>query len=317
MASNERTGEVFDLGYQHYDGLREGRSRARKAMYSNGLRTVLGIGRGPKAKIVPLLLFVSAMIPAVVMAVMVSVLGPLADDLPGAGDYYDIISLLLFIFGAIMAPELISPDRKDRVLDLYLVRPISIGDYVTARLLAFFTVIFLLAISGQLLLQIALILSAASPVDYLRDNWLDTPRFLAGGVLIAAYITVIPMAVAAFTTRRAYASAFVIGLFMITYIMSNGLTFEECQTRVTTRNGEVVTDHNCEAVTGEAAKWFALISFRDIPLRMSDMIFDRISEEPSALAAAELNDMIPIGMYVLFTIGPVGLMWWQYRRTKL
>ena len=40
----EAQGEVFDLGYQHYDGPREGRSRARKAIFWDGIRTVLGLG---------------------------------------------------------------------------------------------------------------------------------------------------------------------------------------------------------------------------------------------------------------------------------
>ena len=32
-------GQIFDLGYQNYDGPREGRMRARKALFVNGVRT--------------------------------------------------------------------------------------------------------------------------------------------------------------------------------------------------------------------------------------------------------------------------------------
>mgnify|MGYP007026202615 CR=1 FL=1 len=42
----QRAGELFDLGYQHYDGPREGRMRARKAVFFDGFRTTLGLGRG-------------------------------------------------------------------------------------------------------------------------------------------------------------------------------------------------------------------------------------------------------------------------------
>ncbi len=317
MASDQRAGEVFDLGYQRYDGPREGRSRARKAMYWNGLRTVLGVGRGAKAKILPLLLFISAMIPALVFVIILSFAGEAADFRPGPGDYYDIISLLLFIFGAIMAPELLSPDRKERVLDLYLVRPISSSDYAFTRVAAFFTIVLALAYSGQIVLQVGLVLTASDALEYIKDNWLDVPRFLAAGVLVAAFITIVPMAVSAFTSRRAYASAFVIGLFMVTWIMSNALTSTECENSVSSETGRPVAERTCEPVTGDSAKWFALMSVRDVPLRMSDFVFDRVSDEPSALAAAELNDAIPIAVYVLFTIGPAGLLWWQYRRTKL
>ena len=71
--TNRQTGaEVFDLGYRHYEGLREGRARARRAVYVNGLRTTLGIGRGTIPKVLAILMFGAAMVPAVIMAVVVS-----------------------------------------------------------------------------------------------------------------------------------------------------------------------------------------------------------------------------------------------------
>ena len=48
----EYRSEVFDLGYQHYKGPREGQMRARKAIWINGMRTALGLGRGrPRANV--------------------------------------------------------------------------------------------------------------------------------------------------------------------------------------------------------------------------------------------------------------------------
>ena len=40
-------GTVFDIGYRNYAGAREGTKRSRLAVYKDGLRTALGIGRGP------------------------------------------------------------------------------------------------------------------------------------------------------------------------------------------------------------------------------------------------------------------------------
>ena len=128
--------EVFDLGYRHYEGLREGRARARRAIYVNGLRTTLGLGRGTMAKVLAILMFGAAMVPAVIMAVVASLLEPLADTLPSHADYYELVSLVLFLFAAIIGPELLCPDRRDGVINLYLVRPITPTDYVAARWLA-------------------------------------------------------------------------------------------------------------------------------------------------------------------------------------
>jgi ABC-2 type transport system permease protein len=305
-----RGGEVYDLGYQHYDGPREGRGRARKAIFWNGVRTVLGLGRGPKAKILPFLLFASAMTPAFVMVIILSVVGPLADSIVGPAGYYQIIALVMFIFAAIMAPELLSPDRRDRVLGLYLVRPVTSTDYVVGRFLAFFAIVLVLAYSGQIVLQVGLILAASNPIDYLRDNWLDIPRFLASGVLVALFMTIVPLTVAAFTTRRTYAAVFVVGLFFISAGVADILTTTEChrdpgQARV------------CEPVTGDAAKWFALISIGDIPMRVNNMIFDAESDEAALTAAEELSDTIPIALYGATTIGLGTLLWWQYRRIKV
>ena len=73
-----REAEVFDLGYQRYTGPREGRNRARIALFVNGVRTLLGIGRGGKSKVLPVLLFVSVMTPAVVFVIILAFLGDLS-----------------------------------------------------------------------------------------------------------------------------------------------------------------------------------------------------------------------------------------------
>lgn len=312
----EARGEVYDLGYQRYDGPREGRARARRAIFENGVRTVLGLGRGPRAKIMPVLLFIGAMAPALVFVIILSVAGPLAGFLPGPADYYQVVSIIMILFAAIMAPELLCPDRRDNVIHLYLVRPLTPTDYVLGRFLAFFVIVLVLAYSGQIVLQLGLVLTASNPMDYLRDNWLDIPRFLAAGVLFAAFIAVVPLAVAALTTRRAVAAAFVIGLFLITSAVAGGLTEEaHCHDE----EGPLAPCPPGEggAVTGDAAKWFALISFGDVPIRVNDMIFDRENESGSARAAAELPDVIPIGVYLLFTIGPGFVLWWRYQRIRV
>jgi ABC-2 type transport system permease protein len=314
-------GEVFDLGYQRYDGPREGRSRARNAIYWDGVKLILGIGRGPKSKILPLLLFISAMLPAVVFVIILSFLGDGAEEfIPGPADYNGLIATLLIIFGAIMAPELFTPDRKDRVLDLYLVRPITSTDYAVARVAAFMSIVLALVYSGQIVLQAGLILTAAEPWGYIKDNWADIPRFITAGFLVALFITAIPMAVATFTNRRAYASAFVIGLFMVAAFTVNGLTSENCSGQARSADGKITfEDMDCAPVTGEAAKYISLLSFMDTSLAMNDLVFDRIDTDPSParMAMRDLHDAIPIGAYGLYTLIPLALIWWQYRRTRI
>jgi len=219
---NERSGEIFDLGYQHYEGPREGRTRARKAIWVDGIRTALGLGRGSRAKIMPGILFTIVMLIAVIMSLIASA-ADFGDELPNHADFYRIISVILLIFSAIIAPELLCPDRRDKVIYLYLVRPLTVFDYVAGRWLAFASVSALLICSGQIILFLGLTLAADESLDYLRDNWTDVPRFLCAGLVVAAFTTTLPLAVSAFTTRRAFAASFVIGIYFISAIFAGVL----------------------------------------------------------------------------------------------
>ena len=299
-------GQLFDLGYQHYDGPREGRMRARKAVFADGFKTTLGLGRGASAKILPMLLFAAAMAPAVVLALIASLTDGLL-DVPGHSIYYQIVSIVLLIFAAIIAPELLCPDRRNGVISLYLVRPLSITDYLAARWLAFFAITLMLVYSGQIVLLAGLILSAADPMEYMQDNWLDIPRILAAGFLLAAFITTLPLAVSAFTDRRAIATVVVIGLFIISAASAGILT--SCDEHQNRSRSE-----RCEPLTGDAAKWFVLIDVGGVPTSVNRMIFNAEDDGQRAQLTAELPRIVPIGWYVILTGGLAFTLWWRYQR---
>ena len=316
----ERDAEVFDLGYQHYTGPREGRNRARMALFQNGVRTILGIGRGGRAKILPALLFFGVMIPAVVFVIILSFIGEAgADFIPGPADYYGIVGVVLIIFSAIMAPELLGPDRRDNVLPLYLVRPLTSTDYILARFLAFFVIALALVYAGQIVLQAGLILTADSQIDYIRDNWTDVLRILFVGIVVALFISVAPMAVAAFTTRRAYAAAFVIAIWLLSTITVNALTAETCTNGTARSNGVTVySPEECSPLTGDWAPYIGLLDVGSVSDNISAMVFDTEPEGPSMMAVEELdNNAWPIGAYLAFTGIPALLLWNRYRRIRL
>ena len=290
---NTPEGQVFDLGYRHYDGPREGRGRARRALFVNGIRTCFGLGRGNWAKVLPILFLVSVMAPAAVMAVMAGLLGEvLVDmlDLPGPQDYYELASPILLVFAAIIAPELLCPDRQNGVINLYLVRPLSSNDYVLSRWTAFFVVSLVFIYAGQVVLLAGLTMGSEQPLDYMRENWADVPRFLAAGLAIAAVTTTIPLAAASLTTRRAYASLAVIALFL-----------------VSTAVWAILSD----TVSGEVGRWAKLIDFGGIPIQISDLIFDEYTsqEDVTRLPAA-----VAVAWWAVVVAAPMAILWSRYRR---
>ena len=287
-------GEVYDIGYQRYEGVREGRTRTRKALWINGVRTALGLGRGWQSKALPALLFLGLMIPALVLMILASALPDGIEDIVGLSEYYRIIIIPLIILGAIIAPELLCADRRSGVINLYLVRPLTGTDYVLGRWAAFLSFTLALVYLPQILLMIGLVLGADEPWGYLKDNWLDIPRFLGAGAAIAVFVATLPLAAASFTTRRAYATVFVVGLWFIAFATGNVLV---------------------ESIGGGAAKWLALIDIGGTPIFINDMIFGEASDDGGAIETArQLHNAVIVAWYALLTGGAGAVLWWRYRR---
>ena len=86
--------EVFDLGYQAYEGERTSRFRRTLAIWRDGVRISLGLGRGAGAKIAPWLLIALALVPVLILIVVsafaASVSGDSSEeaDLPSYAEYY-------------------------------------------------------------------------------------------------------------------------------------------------------------------------------------------------------------------------------------
>jgi ABC-2 type transport system permease protein len=213
-------GEVFDLGYRGYEGERTGRWSRRRAIWRDGIRISLGLGRGLGAKVVSWLLIGLALVPIVVLVVVSAFLSPIQEarsdfELPSYGDYYEWAHVPLGLFAAVVAPLLLCPDRRDGVLSLYAARPITPTDYVGSRWAAFLTVLAVGAWSPPAILFTWNALDASSPGSWLADNWDVVPRFLAAGATVALVLTTISLFAASFATRRAYASvAILAGLFV-------------------------------------------------------------------------------------------------------
>ena len=298
--ATRREGTVFDIGYQDYTGPREGLNRARLSVIKNGVRTSLGLGRGAFAKVLPwlfigVLVFI-ALIMALVAGAAERLIGPEDTEqlnLPSHSDYNGIASIIFFVFAAVGAPELLCPDRREGVINLYLVRPLRGSDYVLSRWLAFFLVMVGVAWLPQFILLIGLIMGDPRPIDYLLHNWLDIPRFLAAAIPLAAYTTTLALLAAAFTTRRAYAAVFLVGLFVITTPFTMGLAAE---------------------IGGTAGRWISMFNLSNIPVHVNDVIFGEPSVITRGAPAAELPGWVLVGWFLLWTLIPGGVLWLRYRR---
>jgi ABC-2 type transport system permease protein len=294
------TGTVFDIGYQRYDGEREGRNRAVLAVFKDGIRIALGLGRPARAKVLPWFFIGVLCAIALVMAIIIGAAerlgGPGASEqlrLPGHDDYYAIVSMVLFVFAAIVGPELLTRDKREGTLNLYLVRPLTSSDYLVARWAAFLTIVTAAAWLPQFILLTGLAGGDRTPMQYLQKHWLDIPRFLVAGFAMATYLTTIALLTASFTTRRAYAAVFLVGLFAISTPFTLGASQE---------------------MEGNAGAWVSMFSLTNIPLHVSDIMFGEPSELTREAPAKRLGDTVLALWYVAWTSILAVALWWRYRR---
>ena len=145
----------------------------------------------------------------------------------------------------------------------------------------------------QIILLVGLIMSDPKPADYIADNWLDIPKFLLAGAAVATYTTTFALLIAGFTTRRAYASVFLIGLFVISQSFTTELAAE---------------------IGGTGGQWLSMFNLSNIPVHVNDLIFNEASDVTRSAEAREFASWILVAWFFVWTLGPAGILWNRYRR---
>jgi ABC-2 type transport system permease protein len=220
------TSVIHDLGYRRYDGPRLGRAQIIRALAWHSFRAAFGLGRGAKAKIVPLVALVALCLPAVVNAFAMSRGNPRVVDY----DTYTpaLRDLVMTVFVAVQAPELVSRDLRSRVLPLYFARPIKTIDYPLAKYLAF---------TGACLvmLEVPLLLLYAGSIANVHGGsavWGQTRALIPGllvGLMWAVVLAAISLFLASLTGRRAFATGAVAIAFLLTFTLAEILLQVEGQ----------------------------------------------------------------------------------------
>ena len=189
-------------------------SYAVRSLYSYSLRTVFGLGRGPKSKIFPFALGGILLIVAVVAAAVKARLNVAIPPLEYA-NFPGTLSFLLMLFVATAAPELASRDLRNKVLPLYFSRPIGRDDYVLAKLGALITGVFLLLAVPELVMFLGGAFSAGS-ASGIWGEFTDLVPGLIVSLIFAVVLSAVALLVSSLSSRRAIAAGAVVALFLVT-----------------------------------------------------------------------------------------------------
>lgn len=211
--SADATGVIHDIGYQRYDGPRLGRAYAVRSLYSHAVRTAFGFGRSGKAKAFPWIIVGIMTMVAVVFTVIRSQTGSVVESY---SEYVGSLWLLVVLFSAIVAPELVSRDLRGGVLPLYFSRPLTRVDYALAKLAGLITAIFLVIAGPQTLMFVG----GAFTLSKWSDIWNEFGRYTAGlatALLYAAVFGALSLLVSSLAGRRAVAAALSVGVYLVTF----------------------------------------------------------------------------------------------------
>jgi ABC-2 type transport system permease protein len=225
---------IHDLGYRRYDGPRLGRAQIIKALAWHSFRSAFGFGRGAKAKIVPLIALTVLCLPAAVNAFAMSRGNPRLLD-------YDTYApalrdLVMTVFVAVQAPELVSRDLRSRVLPLYFARPIETIDYPLAKFLAF-------TAACLVMLEVPLLLLYGGTIANVHGGaavWAQTRALIPGllvGLMWAVVLAAISLFLASLTGRRAFATGAVAIVLLLTFTLAEILLQVESQNLVQVKVG--------------------------------------------------------------------------------
>jgi ABC-2 type transport system permease protein len=268
---------IYDLGYRPYDGPRLGRRHAIYALYVYSLGAVFGIGRSLLSKAFPIGLAILAQIPALVQLAIAALVPPELEYV-APEDYFGFVQVVLILFCAVVAPEIIGRDQRNRTLPLYFSRALSRVDYVSAKWLALAVALVGVLMLPQLILILGQAVANTDLLGYLGDNLDLLPPILASSAMVACYMAAVALAIASQTSKRAIATGAVLAYFVIFSALGSILV---------------------ETTTEEIGRFVVLVSPANVLEGSVHWIFSSAPPEGSDVAKVDLAD----GFYFVAAVG--------------
>jgi hypothetical protein len=231
------------------------------------------------------------------------------------------VSTALLLFVAITAPDIICPDRRQRVLPLILSRPLTGTGYALAKLGAIVTIVFAFSLIPQIVLFIGqMLVSKSGSMAYARANaevlW-QVPIAVAA---LAVYYAAIGVAVSSLTTRRIAAAAIFIGLMLVSGAVAGILS----EVHTGTREQQVVVPASPEGPPGQEGErqvvvvrrentMASIVNLSQLPLHVRDLVFLGHVDPEDDLGGMEGAGPAVLGLYAALVAVSVGVVVLRYR----
>ena len=298
MTAVSPAGAVYDRGYRPYEGRRGGRRAATAALYRTSLRRAIGLRRPWRQKVAPACLLAIAAVPAIINVGI----GYLTRDTPAEGfefisyrEYLGVSSALL-LFVALVAPDIVCPDRRQRVLPLIFARPLTGRDYALAKVGAIFTCVFAFSFLPQVVRYVGQMVVSDGALDYLLDNTAVLWQVPVAAALLALFYALLGVAVASLTGRRIVAGATILGITLVSSSVSAILVGADAGPR-----------------DGHPA---ALVNLLALPLRVRDLVFLGRMHEQSPLSGLAGGGALAVAAYATVVLACAAVLLARYRSAE-
>lgn len=278
---------IADRRFQHYGGVRHGELYATLRLFQSSFLRTLGFGKGFRSFVMPILLVVISYFPAVV-----ALIGALAGSPPGFGpSYRDLVpfsAFALYLFVALIGPELLCPDRRSGAIVMYMTACLRPATYLVAKVVAMISLLALLTVGPGAMLFVAQTYLGNDPKDGLEVLRL-VGRIIAAGLVYATFFGILGLAAASLTDRRAFAAA---GIILALVLVSVVLGLAES--------------------TLNAPHWVAVFNLTELPAEAAYRLYN---DFPSHYSAASHTFRTPqlTGGLAAWCVAGLGLLFWRYR----
>ena len=293
------TGAVYDRGYRPYQGPRGGRREATIALWRLSVRRALGLRRPWRQKVFPWSLLAIATVPAIVN---VGVGYALKDRPVDFADFQFItyreyvgVSTALLLFVALTAPDVVCPDRAQRVLPLLFSRPLTGADYVVAKVGAIAAIVFGFSFLPQVVLFVGQMLVSDGALDYFTANAAVLWKVPVAVAILAIYYATVGVALSSLTDRRIVGGVAILGLALITSAVAGILV----------------------SAAGRGGTAFALLNVLALPLEVRDLVFLGHIGRDSDLSGVAGGGVLAVAAYLVVLGAALAILFYRYREVDL
>lgn len=292
------SGAVYDRGYRPYDGPRGGRGAATAALWRLSVRRALGLRRSWRQKVFPWTLLAITTVPAIVN---VGVGYAIKDDPFEFPEFefftyreYVGVSTALLLFVALTSPDVVCPDRAQRVLPLLFSRPLTGVDYVVAKVGAIAAIVFGFGFIPHVVLFVGQMLVSDGALDYLTDNAEVLWQVPISVAILALYYGSVGVALSSLTDRRIVGGVAILGMALVTSAVAAVLV---------------------EISDGGTA--LAIVNVLALPLWVRDLVFLGHIGPDSGLSGVAGGGILAVGAYLVVLLSALALLFHRYREVDL